>query len=162
MPIGNRLAQAFGSKLGVIVEELDTPPATDLLQVAGQLQDVINQHKRSMGEAEGKLNEIIDQLNAKLGYEIIQKQRLLKGNKGELKVSHHGGNCNAGYFSKVLSFRPDLTSKCWRVDGSDAWPRHFRREYPHALRLTASPDLLADTVVKFFANRFRSLGGQQR
>jgi len=152
MPIGSRLAQAFGTQLGVIVEDIDNPPTTDLLQIASQLQETINQHKRSLQEAETQLSEITAQLNTKLGYEIMQRQNLLK-------VSHYGGNCNAGYFSKNLAFRPDLTAKCWRVDGSDSLPRHFKREYPHALRLTTSPDLLADAIVKFFTSRFRSLGG---
>ena len=152
MVIANSLNKAFEDKFKVVLE--DEPQAevaqaaNDLLAIATQLQDAISQHKRALEDAELQLNNIIEQLNTKLGFEIRQREP-------KLMVTQHGGACNAGYYSKNLGFKPDLNNRNWRVDGPMS--RSFRREYPQALQLRGTSDLLADAVIDFFKRQFKTL-----
>ena len=153
MEIADSLAQSFKEQFQVVLEDEQpsleaSQAANDLLAIATQLQDAISQHKRALDDAEVQLNNIIEQLNTKLGWEIRQRQP-------KLMVTHSNGACNAGYYSKNLGFRPDLNNRCWRVDGPMS--RSFKREYPQSLQLRGTSDLLADAVVDFFKKQFKTL-----
>jgi hypothetical protein len=152
MVIADSLTKEFQDKFQVVLEDekLETSQAAnDLLAIATQLQDAITQHKRALDDAETQLANIIEQLNTKLGFEIRQREP-------KLMVTHGNGCCNAGYYSKNLGFRPDLNNRTWRVDGPMS--RSFRREYPQALQLRGTSDLLADAVIDFFKRQFKTLG----
>jgi hypothetical protein len=150
----------FLGKLDVMLEEETgiTPPpgneqeitqaANDIIQIACQLQDTIATHKRGLEDAEIQLQNIVEQLNTKLGWEIRKRQP-------KLMIAHRDGTCNAGYYSNNLQFRPDLAGKVWNVDGPQA--RMFRREFEHSLPLTNDLGGLADSVVKFFKTRYKTL-----
>jgi len=151
MPISKRLTEAFNDRFGVLIENTEemSQVASNLLEVASQLQEAISSHKRALKDAEIQLNNIVEQLNTKLGWEIRRRQP-------KLMVSHRNGCCDTGYYSKNLSFKPDLASKTWMVDGPLS--RQFKREHPNTLQLANMPDLLANAVVDFFKNRFKTLG----
>lgn len=149
MSLKNRLNSAFQSQLGIIVEDSSvTQAANDLLEIAAQLSEAIAQHERSLKDAKLQLENIVEQLNTKLGWEIRRRQ-------GKMMVTHRNGLVNAGYYSNNLGFRPDLSRKAWQVEGPLS--RHFKREHPEALELNSSPDLLADAVVNFFKTRYKTL-----
>ena len=95
MEIADSLAQSFKEQFQVVLEDEQpsleaSQAANDLLAIATQLQDAISQHKRALDDAEVQLNNIIEQLNTKLGWEIRQRQP-------KLMVTHSNGACNAGY-----------------------------------------------------------------
>jgi hypothetical protein len=156
MKVLERLERNINRKLN-ISEDLTSPQSaqatveqatTDLIEIATQLQDQISNHKKSLEDAELQLNNIIEQLNTKLGWEIRRRQP-------KLMVTHRGGNCNAGYYSQNLSCRPDLASKSWVVAGPLS--KKFASEYPDSLSLSNTPSDLADSIVKFFTGRFKTL-----
>lgn len=146
-----RLTTMLSDKLGIILEDTtqDVEKATsDLLDMATTLQDAMSQHKKALEDAQMQLDSIIERFNTKLGWEIRRRQP-------KLMVSHQKGCCNAGYYSQQLSFKPDLSNKCWNVDGEAS--RQFRRQFPDVLTLTSNTDSLADAVINFYKNRFKTL-----
>jgi hypothetical protein len=122
--------------------------ANDLIEIACQLQDTISTHKRGLQDAEIQLQNLVEQLNTKLGWEIRRRQP-------KLMIAHKGGTCCAGYYSNNIHFKPDLQTKSWSVDGPQAGM--FKREFEGSLPLNNDLGGLADAVVKFFRQRYKTL-----
>ncbi len=124
--------------------------ANDLIAIACQLQDTISAHKRGLQDAEIQLQGLVEQLNTKLGWEIRRRQP-------KLMIAHKDGTCCAGYYSNNIYFKPDLQNKSWNVEGPQAGM--FRREFEGSLPLSNDLGSLADAVVKFFRQRYKTLQG---
>ena len=121
---------------------------SDLIEIASQLQEAISSHQRALKDAEMQLQQIVEQLNTKLGFEIRKRQN-------RLMIAHRNGACNTGYYSQRLGFKPDLANKTWSVEGPKA--RQFSREFPDSMELRSDPSALADAVVRFFTNQYETL-----
>jgi alanine-alpha-ketoisovalerate/valine-pyruvate aminotransferase len=138
------IAEGCGVEAPAAVEEM----ANDLLEIAAQLQENIGRYKRDLQDAEMQLDNIVEQLNTKLGWEIRKRQP-------KMMIAHKNGKCHAGYFSQNLALRPNLQTKEWAAEGPLA--KKFITENPDTLALSSDPAALADAIVKFFTGRFRTL-----
>jgi hypothetical protein len=122
--------------------------AEDLVQIATQLQEMISTHQRDLRDFEIQLNQVMEQLNTRLGWEIRKRQP-------RLMVTHKDGCCNAGYFSKNLAFKPNIKNKAWNVEGPLA--NKFMGMNPEGIKLSGDQGELADLIVNFFKQHFKTL-----
>jgi hypothetical protein len=67
--------------------------------------------------------------------------------------------CKVGYRSKYLLFRPDISNGVWAVSSpDDKFLRKFTGNNPQAIVLRSDITPLADAVVTYFRNHYKTLG----
>ena len=144
----NKIDAMLEEDLGIAPPE-PTKQANDLIEIATQLQETISKLQRDMNDTQIQINNIIEQLNANLCWEVRKRQP-------KLTTSLKDGNCVAGYRTKQLIAKPDLVNRSWKIDGTLG--RHFVKHAPAtALELSSNVGPLADAISSFFGEYYRSI-----
>jgi hypothetical protein len=137
---------------------------------------VLNEHLDSLpltGDAQGKLDHILEitkelesandrvselEMNLRHAMEEynIELAKALRKRIPQVGINLGNGRCSASYKSTNLSCRPDIAAKSWIFDPNQHG-RRFSRNNGTALNLTNKMDPLADAIVAYMNNRYKSL-----
>jgi len=113
------------------------------------LANVIKQTKEELRKQELELAQSIDTLYAELAKEIRKRQP-------NLLVSIRTNGCEIGYRTRSILCNMGPFEEKWNF-GLTPFGAAFQKRYPQCKQLTCSLGELADTIVEFFKNNFRSL-----
>ena len=113
--------------------------------------------KQELSDAEGVVDSIkadlrheIDSLGSQLALEIRRKLSKLtarQNSDGSISIAYGRGN-------NTLTLKPNVEAQSFEV-GSTAFDRRFRRYHGH--KLEAELGIIADAVVAFFKQSYRSI-----
>jgi hypothetical protein len=113
------------------------------------LSNVIMQTKEELKKQELDLAHAIDSLYAELAKEIRKQQP-------KLLVSIRTNGCEVGYRTRAILCNMEPFGKKWNF-GLTPFGVVFQKRYPQCKQLSCSLKELAETIVEFFKNNFRSL-----
>lgn len=130
-----------------LCENTDTA-AEDLISIAKEIEHQITELEQSLQDSKKQLQHIIERLNSNLGMEIRKLQP-------KMSIGISGGACTCGYKSRDLKCVPDLGEGRWNIGGRLG--RGFVKKNPHVTRLSSDVGQLANAIVSYFRNYYRTL-----
>jgi hypothetical protein len=137
----------------VLNEQLDSLPLTGDAQ--GKL-DHIFEITKELESAQDRVAELEMNLRHAMEEYNIELAKALRKRIPQVGINLGNGRCSASYKSTNLSCRPDINSKSWIFDPNQHG-RRFSRNNGTALNLTNTMDPLADAIVAYMNNRYKSL-----
>lgn len=139
----------FEDKLQIVLEEQEIDVQEDIVNIARELLDQIDELQITLQNTQTQLAHIIEKLNGTLGMEIRKRQP-------KMHITISDGTCKCGYYSGDMYCKPDLTRGRWEIGGR--FGRNFIRNNPHVTRLTGDVAPLAQSITDFFQKHYKSLG----
>lgn len=139
----------------ILNEQIDQLP----MAMGGDAQSKlnhINELTKELDEAKDRVAELEMSLRHAMEEYNIELAKALRKRIPQVGINLSNGRCSASYKSTNLSCRPDLQSKSWVFDPNQHG-RRFSRNNGMALGLSDTIDPLADAIVAYLNNRYKTL-----
>ena len=133
----------------ILKEELDQI-ATGSTAKALNAAHKVKESESLLRNAKDELHASLEALNTQLAFEIRKRMPKLQVNLGN-------GKCQVYYKSKTVVVSPNALSNKWEIEPNDMG-RSFVKGFAHALPMQDDLGPIAEAVVEYFNNHYKSLG----